>query len=159
MPKDMIEAECIKNKQMNYEYAIKSVGKNFEARYAIRPLDSLIINYEKEGKKGIHPNKYGDMSFRATLMNIAIGGPNSGMMPEVYYFDSLDVKKEYNADWGATSMIMTGPEFGGTKYKYCVALVLHKDNLGDAYVFFLSDNQEDMMKDMESSYYALKFDK
>lgn len=157
MPEDMIETPCFENVQMNYEYAVKYKEQEFETRFAIRPLDSLIVRYEREGKHGVHPNNFGDMSFRAVLMNIAIGGPQSGMMPEIYYFDSSDVKKEFKADWGAFAMVMTGKEFGGTAYKYCAAVAIHKDNLGDAYIFFLSDKEEGMLEKMRSSYYALKF--
>jgi len=152
----MIETKCIENRQMNYEYALKLPNKNFEVRYAIRPMDSLLIQYNKDNMK-IHPNKWSEGGYEATLLNIGIGGLESGILPQITYFDSTAVKKEFNADWGATAGVQLGKEFGGQIFKFCVAVIIHKDFVGDAYIFYLSDNKDELRTLMEKPFHSLKF--
>ena len=159
-PEGMTETKCIKNKQMNYEFALKYPDKNFEVRYTIRPMDSALAQYERSQKKGdlmIHPNKWSATSFQATLLNIGLGGTESGKLPDISYFDSTAVKNEFNADWGATAFVNLGEEFGGDKYKYCLAVIIHKDNIGDGYFFYLGDDNNKIGELMKSSFHSLRF--
>ncbi|MBL7804311.1 MAG: hypothetical protein JNL02_11285 [Saprospiraceae bacterium] len=159
-PEGMTSVPCIENGQMNYEYALKLPGRNFEIRYAIRPMDSLLIQHQNEVKNGataIHPNKWAGAVFNATLLNISAGGPNSGILPEVSTFPPEAVAEEFGADWGAVAFVLLGPEFGGTTYKYCLAMTIHRDNVGDAYVFYLSDDNQTMSELMEKPFHALRF--
>jgi len=156
----MIATKCIENEQMNYEYALKYNDNNFEVRYAIRPMDSLLAQYEREKTKGalvINPNKWSISAFEATLLNIAIGGENSGELPKYSFFDSAAVKSEFNADWGATAFVNIGRQFGGEKYKYCNVIIIHKDFVGDAYFFYVSDKKEGMSDLMEKPFHSLRF--
>jgi hypothetical protein len=153
-PTDLIETNCIENRQMNYEYALKHPNKSFEVRYAIRPMDWKLENYKKEG--GIHPNKVSVSLFQATLLNIGIDGTASGQLPGIGYFDSTAVKKEFNADWGASAFVNIGKQFG-QDYKYCLAVTIHKNFVGDAYFFYVSDNKDEISKLMDPSFHSLKF--
>jgi hypothetical protein len=73
------ETKTIENRQMNYEYAIKYPKKKFEVRYAIRPLDELILDHEereknkKPGDINIHPNKLYSSLLEITTLNISGG--------------------------------------------------------------------------------------
>lgn len=159
-PEGMMQVACIENGQMNYEYALKLPDHNFEIRYAIRPMDSLLIHHQNEVKNGataIHPNKWAGAVFNATLLNISAGGPNSGNLPEVSTFPPEAVTEEFGADWGAVAFVLLGPEFGGTTYKYCLAMTIHRDNVGDAYIFYLSDDNQTMSELMEKPFHALRF--
>ncbi|GEL11748.1 hypothetical protein SAMN05192550_2878 [Flavobacterium glycines] len=77
MPKDFKETTIIPNNHMNYEYAIKHIEKNFEVRFAIRPLgDRMTAFYEKEknkktGEVNLSPNKSYQASFLAITMNVS----------------------------------------------------------------------------------------
>jgi hypothetical protein len=155
----MVETKCIENIQMNYEYALKYPDKNFEVRYAIRPMDTLLAQYEKARANGnliIHPNKLSASAYKATLLNIGIGGLNSGVLPAITKFDSTAVKNEFNADWGMTAFVNLGKEFGGEIYKFCNVVIIHKDFIGDAYFFYLSDNK-DFSNLMKKPFHSLKF--
>src|SRR4029078_4003442 len=127
----------IENRQMNYEYALISKSKDFEVRYAIRPMDNFIKEYnereknKKPGEINIHPNKFYAQTFQATVLNIS-----GGQLPESTTFDKDAVKSEFNADWGATTTVELGKEFG-QDYKYCMVVAIHKDNVGEAYYFYL----------------------
>jgi hypothetical protein len=157
MPKGFVETKIISNQQMNYEYAIKHPEKNFEVRYAIRPLGELIKSYnenEKNKKPGdinINPNQFFASSFQATCLNIS-----GGQMPRVNQFPKQAVKSEFNADWGATTFMKVGKEFG-QQYQFCMLVAIHKDNLADAYIFYLSDKQETISELVEPVFHSLKF--
>jgi hypothetical protein len=155
-PKGLVETDPIENGQMNYEYALITENKDFEVRYAIRPLDELISKYNEDKKNGkpgvaVHPNKLYSAAFEATVLNIS-----GGQFPEPTIFDSEAVKEEFNADWGATNFIEVGKEFG-QNYKYCVVVAIHKDNIGDAYCFYLSKTTENISSNMEKLFHQLKF--
>ncbi len=151
------ETKIIENRQMNYEYAIKHSSKKFEVRYAIRPLDKLLKEFaekeknKKEGDININPNKLYNSLFQATILNIS-----GGELPDFSDFDKASVKKEFNADWGATTFVKVGKEFG-QDYKYCMVVALHKDNVGDAYIFYLSDTQDGFSDLMQTAFHSLKF--
>ena len=154
---DMVEATPIENRQMNYEYALINSNKDFEVRYAIRPLDELIKTHdehEKNKKPGdiyIHPNKFYSALFETTVLNIS-----GGQFPEPSMFDSDAVKREFNADWGATVLVEVGEEFG-QDYKYCLVVAIHKESIADAYYFYLSDKRETITANMDKLFHSLRF--
>lgn len=156
-PENFTAIEIIDQNTMQYEYALKHNTKNFEVRYAIRPLDELIKTYEKkeknkkEGDINIHPNKLYETLLQSTTMNIS-----GGYLPEIVVFDSLAVRQEFNADWGGTTYVEVGNAFGAN-YKYCITVAIHKNNVADAYLFFLSDNTENFDDVMLSAFHSLKF--
>ena len=156
-PDQYSETEVIENPQMNYEYAIINNAKDFEIRYAIRPLDERIKNHnerEKNKKPGdinIHPNKLHTATFQAVVFNVS-----GGKFPKIGEFEPESVKKEFNADWGALTMVEVGKEFG-TDYKYCLLITIHKDDVADAYFFYLSNTKEDITKNMQAPFHALRF--
>lgn len=156
-PEGLVEVPTIDNEQMNYEYALKYPDKNYEVRYAIRPLDIIMKEYQesiknkKEGETILHPNKYCSPSLQATVLNIS-----GGQLPNIAQFDNEAVKNEFNADWGATTFVEVGEEFGQS-YKYCVVVAIHKDDTGDAYIFFLSDTKVDFEKNMQAAFHSLRF--
>ncbi len=159
-PEGMAPTPCVDNVQMNYEYALKLPEHNFEVRYAIRPMDSLLVDFEdrvKEGSTMVDPNKLSVSLFQATLLNIGLGGPASGELPDISYFDKDAVREEFGADWGAVAFVQPGPEFGGATFKYCLSVIIHKDFVGDAYFFYVSDNREYMSDWVDIAFHSLKF--
>lgn len=142
---------------MEYEFAIKHRTKNFEVRYAIRPLDTLLQQYaEKEANKkpgdiNLNPNGLYATLLKTTTLNIS-----NGYLPEMVVFDKTAVKEEFNADWGGTTYVEIGKEFG-KGYKFCMIVAIHKDNVADAYLFFLSDNADNFNDIMLEAFHSLKF--
>lgn len=157
IPDGYTPVKPVENRQMNYEYAIINKDRTFEVRYAIRPLDRMIADYnerEKNKKAGdinIHPNKLYTALTEATILNTS-----GGNMREPAVFDSAAVKSEFNADWGATTMYEVGEEFG-QKYKYCMIVALHKDNAADAYYFYLAYDKNVITQNMDAAFHSLKF--
>jgi hypothetical protein len=151
------ETPKIENQQMNYDYAIINQTKDFEIRYAIRPLDELIKDYnerkknEKLGDTNIHPNKLHVGLFHSVIFNVS-----GGKFSKINEFTPEAVKKEFNADWGAMAMVEVGKEFG-QNYKYCFLITIHKDNVGDAYCFYLTNTQEGFAKNLQAPFHCLMF--
>lgn len=156
-PEGLVEAPVIENRQMNYEYALKYPAKNFEVRYAIRPLDVLIKDHEKREKNKkpgdiyIHPNTLYTSLLQVTVLNIS-----GGQLPEITEFDKDAVQQEFNADWGAVTFVEVGKEFG-QNYKYCMVVAIHKDHVADAYFFYLSDSKDGFEELMDPAFHSLKF--
>lgn len=149
----------VKNGQMLYHYAIKSADRNFEVRYAVRPLDSMVNVYndwlknKPAGKVMTNPNNLYKLAFASIMMNLSRG---SGRMPQIKAFDSIAVKRDFNADWGAVGLCIPSGDFSAG-YKYLNVTALHKNNQGDAYIFYLTDNVQDLQTAMPPIYTALKF--
>lgn len=157
-PPGLVEVAPIKNSQMLYQYALKFPDKNFEVRYTVRPLDSMVNQYndwlknKKAGSARIDPNKIHAAALYAVMMNIS-GGSRP---PVIKPFDSVAVKKEFHADWGATGVCVPGGDFS-KGYKYCEVVAIHKDNMGDAYYFYLSDDASYYQSLLIPIFYAMKF--
>mgnify|MGYP001144088624 CR=1 FL=1 len=134
-PKDYIEIEPIENRQMNYEKAYKHPNERFEVRYAIR---NNKFNISKQ-------------IFEMTVLNIS-----GGQLPEYTLFGTESVKKEFGADVGATVVVEVCKEFG-QDYKYCLIVFIHKNGVGDGYIFYLADNKELISNLMMPIFHALRF--
>ena len=158
MPQNFKEVPIIANMQMNYDYAIKHVEKDFEVRFALHPLVDRLKDYnEKEknkqpGEINRSPNKLYQGSFVAIAFNISGGKMLKGSST----FPPEAIKAEFNADWGAMTMVEAGKEFG-QDYKYCVMVAIHKDDVADAYYFYLANDQQTIKEQMQPVFHSLKF--
>lgn len=156
-PTGFSDAKLIENSEMNYEYAIQNATKKFEIRYSIRPLDHAIAEYEerekakKQGDSNINPNDLYASIFQMLILNIS-----GGELPEIREFDKQTVKAQFKADWGASTFVRISTEFG-QKYKYCMIVAIHKNELGDAYLFFLSESKTNFEKQIARGIHSLKF--
>ena len=136
-PQDFIEIQTIKNRQMNYEKAYKHPSKEFEVRYAIRN----------------HDFEFYQQIFEMTVLNIS-----GGQLPDYTFFNPNSVKTEFGADAGATVLVEVGEEFG-QDYKYCLLVYIHKKGVGDGYIFYLADDNNELNESMFPIFHSLKFKK
>lgn len=154
-PDGYAPASITPNSQMHYEYALKYPDKKFEIRYSIAPLDSVFIQFEAMKKSGtnmvVNPNNLHSGSFMATAMNLS-----GGNLPQIREFPKQAVANEFNADWGATCVFHVVGAFGDG-YSTCMAVAIHKDNFGDAYIFYLSDSMDNYENLLQPVFHALKF--
>lgn len=160
MPEGFVKIPIVKNMQMHYEFAVKSVDKPYEVRYSVSPMTikSLADMYAKDKSKE-------ELTARTLSMTVAlnVGGgswdPTMGFGP----FPPEAVKREFGADWGGTWFITVKNNSFGTEYKYCGMTTLHKSGAADAYIMYLCNSKEDLitlMKDnmkVDGLFYALKF--
>jgi hypothetical protein len=156
IPIEFVESEIIGNDDMTYEYAVKYPDKDFIIRYAIRPITYKVyaneeVKNELEGQKAFRNSQY-EIIFKTVILNIT-----GGVDYKRTVFNSEAVKNEFNADWGATSFVELNSEFG-KGYKYCMIVAIHKDDVADAYYFYLSNTKENFMDSVNPLFHSLKFD-
>ncbi|SDD86192.1 hypothetical protein [Niabella drilacis] len=159
MPENFDTLSVTANPDMNYELALKSKTRDLEIRYSIRPLKERIEQFEKRAKDsasgmpaGAHPNKMYQTVLMAVIMNTS---GNHQQVPGFKSFPPEAVKREFNADWGATTVYPLKSAFG-KGYSNCMLVTLHRDNQADVYIFYLFNNKEDLPAAMPA-FHALKF--
>lgn len=166
-PKDAIPIPVVKNRQMHYEYAITFKDQPFEVRYSVAPLGYTVAE-AYTGGKGVTPKKSDkddDLMSKTMAMAVIFNAAGGAVNPDtkIGYFPPEAVKKEFGADWGGTAVIEIKNNSFGTEYKYGVVTILHKKDVASAYIFYLSDNKENIMNLMTEliaktgGFYALKF--
>lgn len=134
-PEGYQEITPIKNNALNYEKAFKHPTEDFEVRYAVRHHNSETFR----------------TSFEMTLENI------SGQKQKEYtVFNQEAVDKEFGADQGATYMVQPVPEFSST-YKYCLVVGVFKQGEGDAFMFYLANDNNLIPQLMKPIFGALQF--
>jgi hypothetical protein len=149
--------DSIKNDKMNSDLAYMNPNEKLEIRYTIQPMDIKLKEYKEHlskqdsGEYILHPNRYFQSAFKATLLYIS-----DGAAPEYSIFSPSAIKSEFNADWGATALVNVGKEFE-MGFKYCYIVFIHKDNLSDAYIFFLADDIKLINREMTKYIHNLKF--
>jgi len=156
IPNGFIESVIIDNDDMGYEYAIKYPDKDFELRYAIRPIRyknyaNDTIRDEMENQRPFRNSSYG-MILSTVILNVT-----GGVDYEVQEFDKDAVKKEFNADWGATTFVELNSDFG-KGFKYFMIVTIHKDDIADAYYFYHSNSKEKFSENMDPLFHTLRFD-
>lgn len=156
-PRGLREIAPVKNRQMNYEKAYRHKKKRFEVRYAVRPFDKLLAEYRKSKKDSTFfmydPNTFYKESFKATYLNVS-DGKDFGYT----ILDSAELRSNYRADWGATTTVDAGKEFG-MGYKYCLIIYLFKKDRGEGYYFFMADDKAVLAKMMAPACRNLVFSK
>lgn len=157
-PEKFAETEIFENGDLYYNYALKYELDSFEVRYTIFPLHSLLEDYKKSlddpKTTTLDPNKYHKSMFMANILNVSQSGMEN--MPGITDFPKEAVKKEFGADYGGTSFFTANSEFG-KDYKYCMMIVIHKKDIADVYISFLSNNQEKFEEYMLIAFHSIKF--
>ena len=156
IPDGFVESKIIENDDMNYEYAIKYPDKDFELRYSIRPIRykkyaNDTVKNEMESQRSFRNSSYG-IILETVILNIT-----GGVKYNVQAFDKDAVKSEFNADWGATTFVELKSEFG-KGFKYCMIVTIHKDDVADAYYFYLANSKDKFSENMDPLFHSLRFD-
>jgi len=153
-------------KVVNYDYALKMNDKNVEIRYAVRPIPQEVFElYEKREKKEgdtvLNPNIIHRML--TPMMYSAIsGGKLTPKAVSIQYFKPEKIKQSAGADIGSMSAGPVAAEWA-QGYNFGLFIMLHKDYLADAYIFYLFENEKqltDAFKEItgnDTLLYALKF--
>jgi hypothetical protein len=148
LPPGFSPTPIVVNEDVVYDFAVKSKTKKLEIRYHIWPLKPS----SQSGEVDI--NSLHQAMLLSMVLNISNGKRGS-----VQAYPEESVREEFGADAGATTMISCDSDFG-KGYSKCLISMIHKDNIADAYVFFLSDDPqvvgEAIMTD--KTYHALRFD-
>jgi len=156
IPEVFVSSPVVANKNMDYDYAVKYPDKDFILRYAIRPILYKVYTNDSlkkamESKVQIRNTSY-EANMKAVLYDIS-----GGYDYEFKTFEKSAAKDEFNADWGAITLVELRSDFG-KGYRFCMVVALHKDNVGDAYLFFLANKQDAFPTGMRSLFHSLRFE-
>jgi hypothetical protein len=155
MPDDYKETYVKDNNDLWYCFAIKDKNADFEVRYSIWPLKPSIEEYEKckldNNCTMISPNQIYKGIIQANVLNMT-----GGQDWDIGQFSTQAVNAEFNADAGGSSFFELNCGFG-KGYKYGQMVYLHKDNVADVIITFLSNDKTNHPDLMFKSFYSLTF--
>lgn len=155
MPKHYKEVAVIENGDLFYSFAMKNMNADFEVRYSIWPIKPHLTEYEKctatPGCTMVHPNRMFKGIAEANILNMT-----AGMGAALGGFPKDAVKSEFNADMGGSSFFEFNCDFG-KGYKYGQMVVLHKDDIADVIITFMSNDKAKHSALMLESFHALTF--
>jgi len=126
-----------------------------EIRYTIWPLKLAIEQYEKSLKDNnstmIPPNNIYQGRIQANVLNMT-----GGQMYDIDSFPQQAVKKEFNADNGGSCFFEFNCQFG-KGYKYGQFIYLHKNDIADVIVTFMSNDKKTHSDLMMAGFHSLIF--
>lgn len=155
MPEGYKTIAVKENRDLSYSFAIINNNSTMEIRYSIWPLKASIKSYEESLKDSnsimVHPNKHYNGRIQANVLNMT-----GGQMYDIGSFPPQAVKKEFNADDGGSCFFEFNCEFG-KGYKYGQFVYLHKDDVADVIITFMSNNKETHSNLMKIGFHSLTF--
>ena len=147
LPPNFAPTPVLVNGDVAYDFAVRSKTQKLEIRYRIVPFNRTT---EKPG-----PGANIIYQGLTITMGLNISG---GKHPPYQAYPDNSVREEFGADAGGTSFVECDSDFG-KGYGKCLISVIHRDNVADAYAFFLFDDlrvlQTALMTD--NVYHALRF--
>lgn len=155
MPPGYKIKEVIENKDLQYSFAIINSDGSMEVRYSLFPIKNYLLEHEKsKTQKNVimtDPN----IMYKGLMVTNGMNMTN-GKMPSIGDFHVSAVKKEFNADYGGVVFLEFNCEFG-KGYKYGQFICLHKENITDVIVTFMSNDRYKHSNLMEIPFHALTF--
>lgn len=143
------------NPDLWYSFAIINSDSSMEVRYTIWPLAEQMKAYEASLKDSttmmVNPNNTYGGRIQANALNMS-----GGQMPQIGGFPAQAVKKEFNADVGGSCFFNFNCEFG-KGYQVGQFIFLHKDNVADAIITFMSNDKSTHSDNMMMGFHSLIF--
>jgi hypothetical protein len=155
MPPGYKETYVKENGDLWYSFAIKNTKADFEVRYTVWPLKQLMEDYKNcqadPNCVMVHPNVIYTGRIQANVLNMT-----GGIMYDISPFPKQAVKEEFNADDGGSSFFQFNCEFG-KGYKYGQMVYLHKDNVADVIITYMSNDKSKHSDLMMIPFHSLTF--
>ncbi len=155
MPEGYNVIEVKKNRDLVYSFAAINADSTMEIRYTIWSLKPQLEKYKKSLKDSnsimVPPNNLYKGIVQANMLNMT-----GGKTYDIGSFSSKAVKKEFNADAGGSCFFKFHCHFG-KGYKYGQFVYLHKDDVADVIVTFMSNNKDTHADLMKVGFHSLKF--
>lgn len=141
------------NRLMQYEQALVSPDGQIEARYSIRPLSRIQIDYSDAHSATPEPNHLFPLIFQALIGYLS----NSGHNPSNEYPPD-QAKSDFGADWASAALMDIKPEFSD-RHSQALLLAIHKNDMADAYTIVLFDDYAKQKEAIRAALAALSFNK
>lgn len=155
MPEGFIQVPRKENPDLWYAFAVMSPDSAFEIRYSVWPLKQSLSDYEECLKDSncmmVHPNRIFEGRASANVLNMT-GGAGA----DVVRFPEDAVKEEFGADAGGSAMFAFDCQFG-QGYTFGQAIMLHKDDVADVLVTFMSNDIERHRAYLNDLLYTVRF--
>ena len=155
MPKGYRSVAIKENRDLSYDFAIKNEENTMEVRYSIFPLKSLVRKYKQSKNKKnevmVNPNNFYSTTMQTNILNMT-----GGALSKIGYFPERAVQREFNADIGGSSFFKFKSDFG-KGYVYGQAIILHKENVADVIITYLSNDKKTHAELSMIAFYALVF--
>ena len=156
-PADFANVPAKENGDVLYQYALKHKREKLEIRYSLYPMKEKMAAYKESKKAGsktvlTDPNAGFGMFTLCIAMNIA----QSDQVNQPQMFDPRAVKEEFNADEGCYIPVRCNSEYG-KGYTYAFIVGLHKKDVGMAYLVYLFDDGDKVLKLINENYHTLRF--
>ncbi len=155
MPEGYKEAPVFENRDLWFAFAMKDTNADFEVRYSVWPLKPALEDYKKCQQDTncvmVHPNVFYRGRIQSNVLNMTGG---RSMMSDAFPKDA--VKREFNADVGGSAFFEFSCGFG-KGYAFGQAVYLHKDNVADVIITFMSNDKKTHSELMMKSFHALSF--
>ncbi len=155
MPSGYKIKEIKDNGDLQYSFAIINSEGTMEVRYSIFPMKEMLNEYEKS-KKDPNVTMVNPNNIHIGIMNANGLNMTGGKMVDIGDFPSQAVKKEFNADYGGNGFFEFNCEFG-KGYKYGQFVCLHKENVADVIITFMSNDKNTHSDLMDIPFHALTF--
>ena len=164
MPKEYKVTKIIKNRDLDYSFAMINADSTMEVRYSIFTLKSRLKEYNdyqsstnktSDGMTNVmsDPNKLYWALTLSTMSNLTNGNPRQGID-----YNKDAVKEEFNADFGTTVMFKLDCEYG-KGYAAANLITLHKDNVADVLIVILTNikNSDKYYSEMLIPFHSLTY--
>jgi hypothetical protein len=148
---DYTAAPIIDNPHMEYELAVRSKRMPLEIRYAVRQFDQL----PTEGSVPVEA--MAQPTFEAVLLNVARDSDKGSGILSATKYRADDVRKEFNADWGASALLVPKKEFS-SDFDRCMVVFISKKR-ASAFIFYLFNNKnmDAALKELGGVFHVLRF--
>lgn len=155
MPANYKSTDVKENPDLHYSFAIVNASGTMQIRYSIFPLEQSLIDYEKSKNDPnvtmANPNKIHIGLVMANGINMT-----GGKIVDVRNFPDDAVKKEFNANSGGFGFFQFNCQFG-KGYKYGQFVYLHKENIANVIITFMSNDITNHAIEMQKAFHALTF--
>jgi len=147
LPQGFTPVPVVDNHDVQYDFAIQSKSEKLEIRYRIIPI----------GWYKLSANMDTSMIYHAMLSTMALN-ISKGTLSQTHDFPSTSVREEFGADAGSMTAVSCDSDFG-KGFQKCMINVIHKNNIADAYIFFLFDDIRVLNAALmtDKIYHALRF--
>ncbi len=152
VPDDFAPVAVQANDVLSYEYALRSGDGSVEARYVVRPLGRIKIDYDDPHNAAPEPNHLFPLLYESLL-----GGLSRRGSYHKNDYPPSEAKQLFNADWAAAAVLDIKPGFA-TGLSQALVIAIHKDEWADAYTVILFDDYETSREVIRSAVGSLKFE-
>lgn len=151
----------VDNRDMQYDFAIRHPTRRIEVRYALRPQSAArrrdyadyVAGKLPPGSVVIDPNA----SWQTDLLAVALNVGGGGEPIEPRRFPPAAVSREFGANVGLTTAIQHPQSRFAKGWQQIVLFMIHRDDVGEGYVFVLLDDPNDFPTYGRATFHSLQF--